>query len=189
MPGTQLPAGWVAAGYGIPDVCARHGELPVQQRKLQIISRPPPWSYVLILLGAIIFLIVVLVTRKTVKAPHWPFCARCKQQRGRLLAIGLTVIGLAAVAVVGAIALIGSVGSDSAAPGLVLLGAFVLLLAGIVVAARSAPVAVAGAQVSRDGAWILVERAHPHFAHRAAVLQHQAAQHQAAQHQQPYGYR
>ncbi len=167
----QLPANWVAAGYGVPDVCARHGEPAQERKRVRFVSKPPQWAYVLILLGAIVYLIVVSSLRKTVIAPAWPFCVRCREFRNRMLAIGLGVLALGIVLFIGSIALASS--SDAAGP-IPALGVFVgliLLIAGIVVAGQASAPVVAGGQVSQDGAWLLLRRAHAGFAQLAQVAQ------------------
>jgi hypothetical protein len=169
MSETQLPAGLIATGRGVPEVCARHGEPATERRAIKVISRPPAWSYPLIILGGLVFLIVVLATRKTVAVPNWPFCPRCKTLRGRLLGIGLGLIALGVLGFVGGVAVTSSA-PDSSAGGFLVLFAVLVLLAGIIVAVRSAPLAVARAQTSQDGRWVLVKSAHPAFAARAAAV-------------------
>src|SRR5439155_4000528 len=171
---TQIPANWVAAGHGVPDVCSRHGEPAVDRRRVRFISRPPQWAYILIIFGAIVFVIVAAAMRKTVWAPAWPFCARCREYRKRMAGIGLGIVGLAVVMFIGSIA-IGSANSDSDTAGSlaafgVLLSIFALI-AGLAVAVRAAAPAVAGGQVSQDGAWLLLPPAHEEFARRAQAIQ------------------
>src|SRR6185436_15165607 len=95
----HIPSHWVAVGYGVPEVCTRHGQPAVERKKVTVVSRPPGWSYALLLARAIPFAIVATAVRKTVKAPVWPFCPECKRIRTRNLLIGLGVF-------VGGIALI-----------------------------------------------------------------------------------
>src|SRR5262249_37873116 len=106
-----IPAGWVEAGYGVPDVCARHGEPAAERPGLGIISRPPQWSYILILLGFLIFLIVVLAMRRKVTAPAWPFCAQCVQRRKRFLLVGWPLFLIGVAALIGSLFLSGSGGT------------------------------------------------------------------------------
>jgi hypothetical protein len=180
----QIPANWVAAGYGVPDVCSRHGEPALDRKRVRFISRPPQWSYVLIVFGALIFVIVAAAMRKTVWAPAWPFCARCREYRKRMAGIGLGIVGLSVVMFVGSIA-IGSANSDSDTAGSLaafgVLLAIVAFIAGLAVAVRAASPAVAGGQVSQDGAWLLLPRAHEEFARRLQAVQSGAPQQQYQQ--------
>ncbi|MBU2666964.1 hypothetical protein KOI35_25975 [Actinoplanes bogorensis] len=174
---TRIPANFVSSGWGIPTVCAKHGEPAVpaaSQKKVQFISKPPAWSYALILLGALPFLIVVLVTRKTVVASAWPFCAQCDAARKRGLFITL---GLVAAAIV-AFLLIGAV-SDSLGALMALLGLF-LLMAGLIFGLRTANRALlAGGNTTADGFFVEFPKAHETFAAQANAAQQQAAAQQA----------
>jgi hypothetical protein len=153
-----IPAGQVAAGH-LPPLCPRHGEQPIEMKKLRLFSKPPPWAAVLILLGVIVYLIVVLVMRKKVEAPAWPWCAQCKAQRSRNLGIGLGVLGVGLLLFVGGAAM----GSSDMAPIVILLG-FVGLLVGLIVALRANPQVVSSAFVSRDGQFVEVAKADQRFA-------------------------
>ena len=79
-----LLADWVLAGYGVPQVCARHGQ-PAAGVKTQFRSRTPGWAYALLALGVVPYLVAFYATRKTIFAPSWPFCAQCKALRTRNL--------------------------------------------------------------------------------------------------------
>jgi hypothetical protein len=175
---TAIPAFWVAAGQGVPTVCARHGQAATTPKKCQFMSKPPGWSYLLILVGVLAFLIAVMVTRKTVKAPIWPFCDTCRSGRTRWLAIGLGVAAVSAVAMVAGIALpsAGSpdstgTASDASSWGV---GMFVVgllgLCVGLLVAARANWVTVAGGVTSPDGQWVTFPKAHPAFAAQVQAL-------------------
>ncbi|GGM62978.1 hypothetical protein ACFFX1_42610 [Dactylosporangium sucinum] len=165
MPMVTIPAGQVAAGH-LPPVCARHGEQATAMKKVNLFSKPPAWAAVLIIAGVLPYLIVVMALRKTVKAPAWPWCAKCTAQRTRNLLIGLGLIVLAFVLIV----VFASAQSDAAALGLLL--AFVAFLAGIIVATRSSTQAVTGAFVSKDGNLVEVAKADERFAY---VLSHPGA--------------
>src|SRR5262249_22509319 len=96
---------WVFAGYGVPRVCARHGE-PAVGVKTLFRSRTPGWAYALLALGVLPFLIAVHATRKSMLAPSWPFCARCKALRTRNLVLGWSgiAVGIALSCAMGAVA-------------------------------------------------------------------------------------
>ncbi|WP_432828928.1 hypothetical protein [Dactylosporangium sp. CA-092794] len=153
-----IPAGQVAAGH-LPPVCPRHGEAPIESKRIKLISKPPSWAPVLILVGVITYAIVVAVMRKKVDAPAWPWCAQCKAQRSRLLGIGWGLVGLGALLFVIGIAVMGS--NDSGAM-LFLLGLIVLLV-GIIVAARGGYQAVTSAFVSQDGQFVEVHKPDDRF--------------------------
>jgi hypothetical protein len=173
-----VPAGQVAAGQ-LPHICPRHGEQPIEMKKVRLVSKPPPWTAVLILLGGIVYLIVVMVLRKTVQAPAWPWCAQCKAARTRNLGIGLGVAALGILLfVIGA-----SLGDDGA---VLFLFGFIALLVGLIVAARSNPQVVSSAFVSQDGSAVEILKGDERF---AQALQHGAQPAVAAQ-QQPgaWGY-
>src|SRR5689334_778262 len=93
MPMVRIPAAAVAAGQ-VPQVCGRHGEPAVSTKKFKIISKPPVWAAALILLGALPYLIVIMVLRKTTVATAWPWCAACVSLRKKLLGIGLGAIAV-----------------------------------------------------------------------------------------------
>src|SRR2546430_7500914 len=99
----QIPAQWVSAGQGVPDLCVKHGLPSTQRRRLRLISKPPGWALPLIVFGAIIYVIIVTAVRKTVIAPAWPFCDECKRQRSRFLLIGLGLLILSVVGFIGSV--------------------------------------------------------------------------------------
>src|SRR3954469_10749439 len=148
----QIPAGQVAAGQ-LPHVCPRHGEPAIEMKKIRLISKPPPWAAFLIILGGIVYLIVVMVLRKTVQAAAWPWCEQCKASRSRSLRIGLGVLGLALLLIIIGVATI----NNDAGPMLFLVG-LVALIVGLVSTARAAYQPVAGAFVSQDGAYVEVPK-------------------------------
>ena len=164
----QIPAGWVAAGQGMPNVCARHGRPAVERARIRLISKPPSWTYGLVFLGGIVFAIVTMALRKTVWAPAWPFCDQCRARRNQLMAIGLSIVTLGVLGLAGTIALIGA-NPDHPAIGLGLLASILVLFAALVVLARSKWVFLAGANVSEDGQWVIV-RAEYRFVQAAAGI-------------------
>jgi hypothetical protein len=170
---SQIPAGWAAAGYGLPDVCVRHGEPAVERRKVSFSSRPPAWSYFLILVGVLLFVIVALAMRKTVVAPAWPFCARCKELRSRRLKTGLGLLGAAVAALIGSTVVAATVPGDDTVGATILIAGYLLFLAGLVagliVVEQSSWRAVATAVLSPDGRWIGVPSPSQAFGERAAA--------------------
>jgi hypothetical protein len=159
MPVITLPAAQVAAGAGhLPPVCPRHGEPATEQRSVKLVSKPPAWAAIFILGGGILYLIIVLAVRKTVKAPAWPWCATCTAQRKKLFAIGLPLLAVGVLCFAGGIA----ANSDSTSPVLVLFG-IVALLVGTVVAGRGGQVPMTGAMVSTDGQYVEVKKGSDRF--------------------------
>src|SRR5690242_10547208 len=157
----------------MPDVCARHGEPAVERRKVSFSTRPPAWSYVLILVGVLLFLIVAFAMRKTVVVPAWPFCARCRELRSRRLKTGLGLLSAAVAALIGSTVVAATVPSDDTAGATVLIVGFLLFLAGfvagLIVLEQSTWRAVATAVLSPDGLWIGVPSPSRAFAERVAA--------------------
>jgi hypothetical protein len=182
----DIPAPLVSAGQ-VPQVCTRHGEPTTRHRKVVFRSYIPAWTYLLVLFGVLPFAIVAAVIQKRVKAPAWPFCARCARLRtGRLLA-GLGVIALAVLAVVAAAAVVPQ-GSSYATP--IVLVFLALLIAGLAIASSASSSAIAAGYASQDGSTVKFRRPHPRFAEQAAE-QVAAMQQQAIVQQYPppgYGY-
>lgn len=172
----RIPAHFVSSGWGTPTVCAKHGEAAVERKKVRFISPPPGWSYVLVLAGVIVFLIVVLALRKTVEARDWPFCEHCRQDRKKGLIIGLSI---AAAGVVGLVVAFSIPGDEGA---IIALLSILALLAGYIVSLRvGSRVMLAGGRVIDGGQTVQIRKAHEAFAAQAAAAQQAAAQHHAAQ--------
>jgi hypothetical protein len=169
---TRIPAAWVAHGYGVPNMCSRHGEPAIVRRPVTFISAPPPWSYPLFLLGVIPFLVVVAITRRSVTAAAWPFCVRCRRRRISLITMGSVLFAWCVVELILAISLAasGRGGSSAAAIVVALLttGMSVFISALIITLAGTYQL-IAAAELSRKGAWVQLRHAHPEFAQRAAA--------------------
>ena len=166
----RIPAQFVATGWGTPTVCTRHGEPAVEQKRVNFISRTPGWTYVLLLAGVIVFVIVAAAIRKTVVARAWPFCARCNKESRHDVTAGL---GLLAAGVV-AFALTAVLPSEASGP-VVFLG-IVLLLVGFIVAVRGGNRALrANGHVVDGGRTVHFNRAHEAFAAQVAAAQQAAA--------------
>jgi hypothetical protein len=173
MPRVQIPSAQVTAARHLPQVCARHGRLADRVKPLRFASRPPVWTYALIPLGLLFFVIAVVVVRKDVWAPRWPWCSRCGTLRVVRLVAGLTLFA-------GAFAVLPSVADRRESGFIIVTAALVLALGlGATLFARSFASAIAGAHVSRDSQWVRVPRAHERFA--AQVRQDVAFQAQAAE--------
>jgi hypothetical protein len=155
----QIPAAVVASGNGMPGCCAKHGQPVALTKKLQLISRPPTWTYVLVLAGALPWLIVVMMLRKTVVAPAWPFCADCVGGRTKQLGIGLGVLALGVVSFIVPMAVM----PDSGAGALLVLLGLVLITTGFILAVRAGWRFQSRAEASKDGLAVLVRDANPQF--------------------------
>jgi hypothetical protein len=84
-----MPAPLVAAGAGLPRVCARHGEPATRHRRVVFRSATPWWAYLLLPFGLLPYAIVAMVVQKQVKAPAWPFCGRCGRLTARRIVAGM----------------------------------------------------------------------------------------------------
>ncbi len=167
-----VPANFVAAGWGIPTVCARHGEPAVERTKVRFVSHTSRW---LILIGVIVYVVVMAVTRKTVVSPAWPFCARCKKEE-----VTRTLIGWASL-IAGVLLWFASVQLLSRPAHVGALVGVVLLVGGVIVAGSGTRPSIAGGVVTDDGRAVRFTRAHENFASQAVAAQQAAAQHYAAQ--------
>jgi hypothetical protein len=168
-----VPANFVAAGWGTPTVCARHGEPAVVSKRIRFVSHTSAW---LILLGVLIYFVVVAATRKSVWSPAWPFCTRCEKERTTKLAAGWGSLLAGAALWVASTQLL----PRGAAPIGALIG-LVLFVGGAMVAGRGGRYAIAGGVVTDDGRAVRFPRAHETFATQATTAQQAAAHHYAAQ--------
>jgi hypothetical protein len=159
---TSVPAQWAATGYGLPGVCARHGEPATQRVNTRFVSRAPAWAIPFILLGALPYLIVVMAVRKTVNAQNWPYCAQCQAQRQRNLIIGVGGLVLSIVILCTGTSLTDN-DSTSALAGLMILVGAVLFFVALIFTARSSRQFIAGAVVTRDGLYVELKNADPRF--------------------------
>ena len=160
MPMIRIPAGRVAAGQ-LPQVCAKHGHAAIATKSVKIISKPPAWAAVLIILGLLPYLIVVMLLRKTVPAPAWPWCEECASERKTRFSVGFGALGLGVLLFIGAFA---SGDSNSSLAGLLGLAGVVALLVGIVFAARGGTLPITGAFASKDGQFVEIPKGSDHFA-------------------------
>jgi hypothetical protein len=151
----------------MPNVCTRHGEPAVERRKLKLKTPTPGWAYALLFVGVLPFFLVAGAVGRTMRAPAWPYCARCKPLE-RTLAWGAAGLFVLTVVLVFAARFIPERGLAS----LVVLAAFAALITGIVQARRAAT--VAGAELSPDGVWVEVKGAHQAFAWQVAAARQAA---------------
>lgn len=169
-----LSADWALAGYGVPRVCARHGEPGVGTRTV-FQSRTPGWAYVLLPLGLLPYFIAVHATRRTILAPAWPFCARCKalRVRNRVAGVAWIALGVALFCATGAVANAAFEGAEPLSYLLVML-MVAAFIAGAVVLGRAAPSALAQAWVRDDGQWLDVWSPDRQFLAQVATVAPQA---------------
>jgi hypothetical protein len=153
MAKVQVPAHWVAANY-LPPICARHGGPSTSVVKRKFSTRPPGWSYVLILVGVLIFAIVAMALQFSVRT-SLPACAECSRDRRRF--IGLALSGWVAAIILTVVA---STATTSAA--LVVLGLLALACA-LVFSFVGDSFRVSG-HVTADRAWVNLKGVHATFA-------------------------
>jgi hypothetical protein len=148
-----LPAPWVRAGIGIPAVCSRHGRVAAYQTEVVIESAAPAWTYALIPLGLLPFLVVRAATRKVVTAPAWPFCRRCGRRRviAIMVATAIGACGLLSVLLYGELA-------DRHDYRLLVAGTM-LIIAGYCALHWARRTVIAGTRVTQDGYWVQVRSA------------------------------
>ena len=155
MPFVKIPAA-AATHLDLP-VCVRHGRPAKSHRPMRFQSLPPAWILLFLVLGGVLYLAQAAVLRKDVVVRRWPWCGRCEWARVRRAALGLAVFAAGVYAVTAGQDLRGVARLGAVAAALAfLVGGFVLLT-------RSTPGASAGVQVSMDGDWLFLHRAHEGF--------------------------
>ena len=175
----DIAAGLVPSGAGVPSVCSRHGEPAVLHKPVKFISKPPGWTYALLLAGFVPYLIAVTALRREVRATSWPFCARCQQMHKRRALLGAALF-LPLILII----LLVTVAPETDGPAMVpvAFAAFAGCFGGIVALARGSYRMLPQGFVSRDGNWVGFAKAHPAFAaegrarYEYALQQHTAAQ-------------
>lgn len=156
---TLIPADWAAVGHGIPSVCSRHGLAATLRARTRFESAPPGWTYALIPLGLLAFIIVRAVTRHVVDAPVWHYCDRCRSRR-RTQQVWFGLLTAAGVA-----GLVAAFASNTHGPVATLLAGAGLtaLIVGYIGLVRARWEVIAQAHVTRDGQWIAVSDPAPEF--------------------------
>ena len=81
-----VPAVYVTGGW-VPDTCTRHDRPAAGTRKVTFVSKTPAWTYLLLLLGILMFVIVASVMSKKATSPAWPLCEDCLATRRRNMAL------------------------------------------------------------------------------------------------------
>jgi hypothetical protein len=168
-----IPAGLVQNGSGVPAVCSRHGEPASLHKPVKFWSKPPSWAYLLILLGALPFVIVSLVLRKEVQATAWPFCPRCASQHKNRMIIGFSMMATLPLAFV----FLSQAGDAGA---LIVLLAIFVALAGLIIQSRGTYRVLPWGFTSQDGSTVDFPKAHPNFVAAAQAAYAEAAQQYAA---------
>lgn len=83
-----VPSAWVEQGY-LPHICARHGGPATHASRRRFHTSIPPWVFLLILVGVLVFVIVAYSLRRTVTA-SLPACDACAAER-RTFVVGVAV--------------------------------------------------------------------------------------------------
>jgi hypothetical protein len=166
-----LPAQLVSSGALAPSVCSRHGEPAIQRHKVLFRSYTPRWTYALLLAGVIPFFLVAAILQKRIKAPSWPFCARCSRLQTTCLVggLGLAVLGAVMVAILTAVLPDGSRNG-----GLATLACIAMVLAGLGTAAHAGRASIAAGNVTQDGGTVEIRHPHPVFADQVAAARRAA---------------
>jgi hypothetical protein len=152
MAKVQVPAHWVGQSY-LPPICARHGSPATSFRQAKFYTKAPPWTYVFILIGLLIFVIVTLAIRTTVPC-RLPTCSQCSVDRRRFIA-GVLSMWLATALAIG----LGiQIGSDA----LVILGFLAIVFD--LIACFTGDYFRVGGHVSQDRAWVNLKGVHDNFA-------------------------
>lgn len=156
---TLIPASWAAVGHGIPSVCSRHGQAATLRARTRFESAPAGWTYALIPLGLLVFLIVRAATRVVVDAPVWHYCDRCRRRRRQQRVwFGLLTAGGIAIPITALVTQ-----ADGPAATLLTGAGLIALIVGYLGLARARWEVIAQAQVTRDGHWIAVRDPAPEF--------------------------
>ena len=74
-----VPASSILAGFA-PERCVPHG-LSGGTAQITFASKTPPWVYVTLIIGLIWPFVIAALIRKTVIAPAWPVCQKCRDER------------------------------------------------------------------------------------------------------------
>ena len=123
MTNVRVPATWIAVGYH-PRVCVRHGGPATADMPRSFHTKSNRWLLFLLLLTPLVWIIVSLAVRKSVKGPV-PTCSLCAHERQRDLSILVGTWVLAAsllpVAITMASAVWGALCAVAVLAGLVLL--------------------------------------------------------------------
>ena len=125
-----------------------------------LFSRPPAWTYALMLLGGL-GIYAFLVLRKTVIAAAWPFCDACRTARRKQLWIGLGTMALGVLVIT--VLLASSARGDAA--WLTIVAGMLIVMGGLhYITMRFNWRRQSAAQVTKDGSAVLVHEPSPQFA-------------------------
>jgi hypothetical protein len=155
---TVMSAWWVQHGYGIPDVCSRHGRPEIRRGRMVIESKPPGWTYATIPAGLLIFAVLRAVLRKAIVTPAWPFCERCGRRRTIAIAIASTIVAAGVATMVA-----GFQSSDEDVVAVYFGAGLVIALTGYVGFHWATPAAIAGVRLTGDGQHVTLKRASAAF--------------------------
>lgn len=165
----HIPASWAVEGYGVPDVCARHGRSAVAVGRVDIVVHPL-WTWLFLFIGVITFFLVRLFTGKKLVLPEWPFCDRCLRQRKRVLIVSAVLVLLGLAAIVRQF-VVRDMGSSTSPIGVL------LIVAGLIALAFTSWTEIAGVKADYDLDWVIVTGAHRKFKEKFAPFQAQLEEH------------
>ena len=177
MTDVTIPALALAA-HGLPQLglCPRHGQQTTRTSRRSFSTRAPAWSYLLIFVGLLLFLVVVLSVRKQVAGP-FPECRECDRDRRRFKlwvaagwSVSSLVLGLALWKANEPLLGIGSL----------------LLVAALILSGMGDRFRVSG-WLSKDEAWLTLKGVHPAFAQASNAAQQAAVAAQQSYAAQPVG--
>jgi hypothetical protein len=128
----------------------------------------PLWTYLLVPLGVIPFLIAFNLVQKFVEVQGWPFCAHCRLERKKniLVSLGLMVGGIFVPAPVA-----GQLGVDGDTLLAIILLGLLIFTVGVVRVVRGTWRWSTGGYVVQGGQLVEFRKTHKRFAAQAAPVQ------------------
>jgi hypothetical protein len=158
----HVPASWAVRGYGVPDVCVRHG-LAAAPRRVGV-TVYPAWTWIFLAVGVVPFVLVRYLAGKTIVLPAWPVCDRCRRRRLTALAVSGVLV------VLGLVAMVAPFLADGLGPVVIMLGLF-SFSAGLIAVAWTPWSRALGVRVDEQLVWLTIAHVHPEFQARFAPFE------------------
>ena len=158
-----LSAARLRSAATLPGLCALHGRDATHRVTARFVSGPEPWSYVLLLVGGLPFVIMYLVLRRTLVAPAWPVCDACLGRMRTVGRVGWAMLAGGGVAFVGGLSA-GIAGYPYAGGYTMFAGLGVLVISPIVLALRRDPILGLRIAIPKDGRSVVLRNPDPAFA-------------------------